>query len=506
MNQQLDKRWEKRPREEVHTAGPPAAQARGAPRGGVQTLDEILDSQCPYHKDMHHTLRNCRDFKHSVGHGRPFQPLPPPPPRGESGKPRQPQQQEEGRGGSFLCIDKEVNVIFEGHGAKENRRQQKLNDRQVMVAITSASAPYRWSEHAITFSRADQWLNFDHPDKYPLLVDPVIRERWVKKVLVDGGSSINVTFPWTLQALGVAVEDLTESDTPFFGIMPTEDDALSAAFGCRGKKRLNRVFDAIGFVSSDYSYPLRKGKKRKADALAATAVPKGKKMKVLTHRPQYIETAVVPEFGEGTSSTAEAEQAAPAARSAEGCTVVSKVPTVAPTKDKDDSAEEPKVEKTVKMSEILSPPVEAELPKMQKAPATTPKRRRMASMLGAVMETTKVLSPAPTKKIVKVVKVQAKAKAGPSVPIKTKAVVVASEDKAEQQTSDTGMTTGQDMMEKAKSPAPEALAEDVDYIIRHASGKKLSKEEILEARHYAQKLKYLKGALVFNGTNEDDFI
>jgi hypothetical protein len=37
-------------------------------------------------------------------------------------------------------------------------------------------------------------------------------------------------------------------------------------------------------------------------------------------------------------------------------------------------------------------------------------------------------------------------------------------------------------------------------------GEKLSEEEILEGRHYAQKLKYPKGALVFNGTNEDDFL
>jgi hypothetical protein len=77
-------------------------------------------------------------------------------------------------------------------------------------------------EHTISFSRADQWLNFDYPGKYPLLIDPVIRERWVKKVLVDGGSSINVTFPRTLQALGVAIDDLIESDTPFFGIVPIE--------------------------------------------------------------------------------------------------------------------------------------------------------------------------------------------------------------------------------------------------------------------------------------------
>jgi hypothetical protein len=92
------------------------------------------------------------------------------------------------------------------------------------VATTSASAPYRWSEHPITFTRADQWLNFDHPGKYPLLVDPVIRESRVKKVLVDGGSSINVTFPQTLLGLGVALKGLRESDTPFFGIVPTEGE------------------------------------------------------------------------------------------------------------------------------------------------------------------------------------------------------------------------------------------------------------------------------------------
>jgi hypothetical protein len=41
-----------------------------------------------------------------------------------------------------------------------------------------------------------------------------------------------------------------------------EDIALSAAFGGWKKKRLNRVFDAIGFMYPDYRYPLR-GQKRK---------------------------------------------------------------------------------------------------------------------------------------------------------------------------------------------------------------------------------------------------
>jgi hypothetical protein len=70
-NQQPDKRWEKRPREEVHAAGPPASRGRGGPRGGECTLDDILDAQCSYHKDMRHTLRNCRYSQLLLGLGAP---------------------------------------------------------------------------------------------------------------------------------------------------------------------------------------------------------------------------------------------------------------------------------------------------------------------------------------------------------------------------------------------------------------------------------------------------
>jgi hypothetical protein len=61
------------------------------------------------------------------------------------------------------------------------------------------------------FSQAIQWLNFDHPGKYPLLVDSMIKESRVKKVLLDEGNIINVTFPRTLLALGILNVDLTQS-------------------------------------------------------------------------------------------------------------------------------------------------------------------------------------------------------------------------------------------------------------------------------------------------------
>jgi hypothetical protein len=41
-----------------------------------------------------------------------------------------------------------------------------------------------------------------------------------------------------------------------------EDNALFAAFGSQKKKRLNRVFDAIGFMYPDYRYPPRGRRER----------------------------------------------------------------------------------------------------------------------------------------------------------------------------------------------------------------------------------------------------
>jgi hypothetical protein len=97
-----------------------------------------------------------------------------------------------------------------------------------------------------------------------------------------------------------------------------EDTALSAAFGGQKKKRLNRVFDAIGFVYPDYHYPIR-GQKRKdttsvkevASAAPSEPASKRKKMKVLTHRPRYIEPTTMPEFAGETSSATEAKESTP---------------------------------------------------------------------------------------------------------------------------------------------------------------------------------------------------
>jgi hypothetical protein len=137
-----------------------------------------------------------------------------------------------------------------------------------------------------------------------------------------------------------------------------EDTALSSAFGGRKKKRLNRVFDAIGFVYPDYRYPAR-GQKRKntssAKEDASTAprepAPKRKRVKVLTHRPHYIEPAIVPEYVGETSSATEAKEP----------TLLPNVeePIIIPEMKK---MEEPEATKT-RTHEILSPSAKIEAAK-----------------------------------------------------------------------------------------------------------------------------------------------
>jgi hypothetical protein len=204
-----------------------------------------------------------------------------------------------------------------------------------------------------------------------------------------------------------------------------------------------------------------------------------------------------------TPSAAEVEQATPATRSAEELTIVSKVPIIEPVEAKDGAAKKPEFEKTIVLPEILSPPAEAELSKVAKAPVMTPKRR-MASVLDTVMETTRSLTPTPVKIAAEAIAVRAEIEAGPSAPVE--AEPTATEKGVGEQFPDASVALEKNVAKEAKSPAPKVLFEDLDYIIRHASGKKLSEEEISEAKHYAWELKYLKGALVFNDTDEDDFL
>jgi hypothetical protein len=130
--------------------------------------------------------------------------------------------------------------------------------------------------------------------------------------------------------------------------------------------------------------------------------------------------------------------------------------------------------------------------------AITPKRRRMVSVLDDVMESSKVqtLASVPDrkgeipKKFGEADKTLDTVEAGPSAPIEAYAsgVIPLTLEK-------------ESAPKKVKSPTPEVPAEELEFIVRHASGK-----QIAEAKQYARDLKYPERSLVYNGTDEDDFL
>ena len=161
---------------------------------------------------------------------------------------------------------------------------------------------------------------------------------------------------------------------------------------------------------------------------------------------------------------------------------------------------------------------EAELPKVQKTASITLKRRRMASVLDAVKESTKILTPASaeapsmgyknSKESVEAAMMQVETEAGPSALAEAGPTEIV-EKKTESRPSDVGKVPlpleNEKATEGSEFPAPDAPSQELEFIACHTAGKKLTEEQIAEARQYAKDLKYPPGSLVFNGTDEDDF-
>jgi hypothetical protein len=81
--------------------------------------------------------------------------------------------------------------------------------------------PLQWSEVPISFSQDDQWTSFSEPGKFPLVLDPVVAEVKLTRVLIDGGSGQNLIFASTLRKMGLDLTDmLAPSKSPFYGIIP----------------------------------------------------------------------------------------------------------------------------------------------------------------------------------------------------------------------------------------------------------------------------------------------
>jgi hypothetical protein len=60
-----------------------------------------------------------------------------------------------------------------------------------------------WSETAITFNCDDHPDHVPNPGVYPLIVDPVITNTRLTKVLMDSGNILNIIYAQTLDLLRI---------------------------------------------------------------------------------------------------------------------------------------------------------------------------------------------------------------------------------------------------------------------------------------------------------------
>jgi hypothetical protein len=101
-------------------------------------------------------------------------------------------------------------------------------------------------------------MSFSEPGKFPLVLDPVVAEVRLTKVLIDGGSGLNLIFASTLRKMGLDFTDmLVPSKSPFYGIVPGNavhplgTVVLPVTFGTRENCRTKFIkFEVASFESS----------------------------------------------------------------------------------------------------------------------------------------------------------------------------------------------------------------------------------------------------------------
>lgn len=72
----------------------------------------------------------------------------------------------------------------------------------------------------MTFSISDHTESIAQLGKHALVVDPIVEGSRLLGDLMDGGNSLNIIFPDTLNKMGVSLSVLQRSDAGFHGFMP----------------------------------------------------------------------------------------------------------------------------------------------------------------------------------------------------------------------------------------------------------------------------------------------
>jgi hypothetical protein len=205
----------------------------------------MLKEPCPYHQGpVKHTLEECAMLRRHFHRARP---------PAEGGRARDDDKKEDHQAGEFPEV-RDCFMIYGGQAANALARHRKQERREVCSAKVAAPVYLDWSDKPITFDQADHPNRVPSPGKYPLVVDPVIGDVRLTKVLMDGGSSLNIIYAETLGLLRVDLSSVRTGAAPFHGIIPGKRVQplgqldLPVCFGTPSNfRRETLMFEVVGF-------------------------------------------------------------------------------------------------------------------------------------------------------------------------------------------------------------------------------------------------------------------
>jgi hypothetical protein len=205
----------------------------------------MLKESCPYHRGpVKHTLEECDMlWRYFIKAG----------PSAEGGK----DQGNNKKGGDKDEEFPEVHdcfMIYGGQVANASTRHHKQERQEVCSVKVAAPIYLHWSDKPITFDQGDHPDYVPSPGTYPLVVDPVIGNARLTKVLMDRGSSLNIIYAETLGLLGIDLSMIRAGAAPFHGIVPGKRVLplgqldLPVCFGTPSNfRRETLTFEVVGF-------------------------------------------------------------------------------------------------------------------------------------------------------------------------------------------------------------------------------------------------------------------
>jgi hypothetical protein len=139
-------------------------------------------------------------------------------------------------------------------------RHHKQERREVCSVKVAAPVYLDWSDKPITFDQGDHPDCVPSPGKYPLVVDPVISNVRLTKVLMNGGNSLNIIYVDTLGLLEIDLSTIRAGAAPFHGIVPEKrvhplgQLDLPVCFGTPSNfRRETLTFEVVGFRGTHHA-------------------------------------------------------------------------------------------------------------------------------------------------------------------------------------------------------------------------------------------------------------